>query len=49
MEEKTDGAKLTANPVSLRSLPPIDKPLELKIVPAHHQAMMWNNCMEGRL
>ena len=47
-KKKTNGAKFTANPVSLRSLPPTNKALELNIMRAHYQAMMWNNCIDGQ-
>lgn len=45
---KTDGAKLSAKPPTLRSLPPTDEALQLNIKRAHFQAMMWNNCTSGK-
>ena len=47
-KKKTDGAKLTDNPVILRSLILTDEALELNSMPAHYQVMMWNNCMVGQ-
>ena len=47
-KKKTDGAKITATPVSLGSLTPTDEALELNIMRSHYQAMMWNNCIDGQ-
>ena len=47
-KNKTDGAKLSANPPMLRSLPPTDAALELNIKRAHFAATMWKNCISGR-
>ena len=46
--KKTDGAKLSAKPPTLQSLPPSDEALQLNIKRAHFQAMMWNNCTSGK-
>ena len=46
---KTDGAKKSANPPTLKSLPPTDEALELNIKRAHFQAIMWKNCVTGIL
>ena len=45
--KKTDSAKLSAKPPDLKSLPPTNEALELNILRAHFQAMMWNNCVNG--
>ena len=47
-KNKTDGAKLSAKPPMLRSLPPTDAALELNIKRAHFAATMWKNCISGR-
>ena len=44
---KTDGAKLSAKPPTLKSLPPTDEALELNIKRAHFAAAMWINCVSG--
>ena len=45
---KTDAAKLTAKPPSLKYLPPTDEALELNISRGHHQGILWDNCILGR-
>ena len=45
--KKTDRAKRSAKPPDLKSLPPTNEALELNILRAHFQAMMWNNCVSG--
>ena len=45
--KKTDSAKLSAKPPDLKSLPPTNEALELNILRAHFQAMIWNNCVSG--
>lgn len=44
---KTDGAKKSAKPPALRSLPPTDEALEMNIKRAHYVAIMWKNCITG--
>ena len=46
-KNKTDGAKKSAKPPNLKSLPPTDKALEINIKRAHFVAIMWNNCITG--
>ena len=46
-KNKTDGAKKSAKPPTLKSLPPTDKALEINIKRAHFVAIMWNNCATG--
>ena len=45
-EKRTGSAKLTANPVSLKSLPPTDPVLELNIRRARHTRMIWGASLE---
>ena len=45
--KKTDGAKLTAKPPALKSLPPTQAALDLNIKRAHYQAILWNNSVTG--
>ena len=44
---KTDGAKKTAKPPALQSLPPTDEALEINIKRVHYVAIMWKNCITG--
>ena len=44
---KTDGAKKTAKPPVLQSLPPTDEALEINIKRAHYVAILWKNCITG--
>lgn len=46
-KRKTDGTKLSSKPPELKSLPPTTEALELNILRAHYQAMMWNNSITG--
>lgn len=46
-KHKTDGAKKSAKPPALKSLPPTDEALEMNIKRAHFVAIMWNNCTTG--
>ena len=46
---KTEGAKLTAKPPSLKSLPPTDSALELNIKRAHYVSVLMTNCVTGNL
>ena len=39
---------MSAQPPTLKSLPPTDEALELNIKRAHYQAMMWNKCIAGQ-
>ena len=48
-KKKTDAAKLSAKPPSLKSLPPTDEALTLNILRSHHQGMLWNHCVDGQL
>ena len=43
----TDGAKKTAKPPALQSLPPTDEALEINIKRAHYMAVLWKNCITG--
>ena len=44
---KTDGAKKTAKPPTLKSLPPTDEALELNIKRAHFMACLWKASVTG--
>ena len=44
---KTDGAKKTAKPPALQSLPPTDEALEINIKRVHYVAILWKNCITG--
>ena len=44
---KTDGAKKTAKPPALQSLPPTDEALEINIKMVHYVAIMWKNYITG--
>ena len=44
---KTDGAKKTAKPPTLKSLPPTDPALVLNIKRAHFVAIMYKSCITG--
>ena len=46
---KTDGAKKSAKPPTLKSLPPTDEALELNIKRAHFVAVTWKSCITGIL
>ena len=45
--KKTDGAKVTAKPPALKSLPPTNEALDVNIKRAHFQAIMWHNSVTG--
>ena len=44
---KTDGAKKTAKPPALQSLPPTDEALEINIKRVHYMVILWKNCITG--
>ena len=44
---KTDGAKKTAKPPALQSLPPTDAALEINIKSVHYVTIMWKNSITG--
>ena len=44
---KTDGAKKTAKPPALQSLPPTDEALEINIKRVHWVAVIRKNCITG--
>ena len=46
---KTDGAKKSAKPPALKSLPPTDEALEVNIKRAHYVAIQWKSCISGNL
>ena len=46
-KNKTDGAKKSAKPPALRSLPLTDEALEMNIKRSHYVAIMWGNCVTG--
>ena len=46
---KTEGAKLSAKPPLLKTLPPTDEALELNIKRAHFAASMMKCCVTGKL
>ena len=45
--KKTDGAKISAKPPALKSLPPTTQALEMNLRRAHYQAALWSNCVSG--
>ena len=45
--KKTDSAKLTAKPPTLRSLPPTDEALDLNIMWGHLQEAHWQYSVTG--
>ena len=45
--KKTDSAKLTAKPPTLRSLPPTDEALDLNIMRGHLQGAHWQYSVTG--
>ena len=47
--KKTDGAKLTARPPELKTLPPTSEALDMNIRRAHYQAMLWYASVGGTL
>ena len=44
---RTEGAKLSSKPPELRSLPPTDASLELNILRARFQRMIWGSSLEA--
>ena len=44
---KTDGAKKTAKPSALQSLPSTDEALEINIKRLHYIGIIWKNCITG--
>ena len=44
---KTDGAKKTAKPPALQSLPPADEALEINIKRVHYMVILWKNSITG--
>ena len=44
-KNKTDGAKKSAKPPALRSLPPTYEALEMNIKQSHYATIMWENCV----
>ena len=46
-KKKTDAAKLSAKPPSLKSLPPTDEALTLNILRSH--VVLLNHCVDGQL
>ena len=47
--KKTDGAKLTARPPELKTLPPTTEALDMNIRRAHYQAVLWHASVDGTL
>ena len=47
-KKRTNTAKLSAKPDTLRYLLPTDSVLELNIKPAHYHSILWHSYSDGR-
>ena len=48
-KRKTNSAKLSAKPPSLKNFPPMYEALDLNIIQVHYQTVLYDQCLSGKL